>query len=216
MKLLKKELALSLSILTPLFLSFTVMAFIPGYPILVGAFFVCFGIFHSFQSARESEDILYSALLPIAKRDVVTAKFTVTVFFQLAALCLFAVFTVLRMTVLSDVKPYVQNVMMNANIAFLGYVLLVFAAFNVIFLRGFFKTAYYFGKPFVSFIVAASLIIGIAETVHHFPTMKYLNDLTASSAAKQIPLLLISAAMYVICTYLSLKSSQKRFEMIDL
>ena len=32
------------------------MAFIPAYPILVGAFFVCFGIFRFFQSGRENND----------------------------------------------------------------------------------------------------------------------------------------------------------------
>ena len=47
------------------------MTLLPGYPILCGVFFITLGIFQSFQSAREANDIVFSALLPIAKRDVV-------------------------------------------------------------------------------------------------------------------------------------------------
>ena len=66
-KLLIKEIRLAASPLSFLFLAFSVMALIPGYPILVGSFFVCFGIFHSFQATRETNDILYSVLLPLSK-----------------------------------------------------------------------------------------------------------------------------------------------------
>ena len=43
--LLSKEIKLAASPLAWLFISFSLMAFIPGYPILVAAFFICFGIF---------------------------------------------------------------------------------------------------------------------------------------------------------------------------
>ena len=62
--LLFKELKLSASPITWLFILFGAMFMIPGYPVLCGAFFVTLGIFYSFQAARESNDILYSALLP--------------------------------------------------------------------------------------------------------------------------------------------------------
>ena len=63
--ILKKEMALSASILSYLFIIFGLMFFIPGYPILCGVFFVTLGIFQSFQNAREATDIVFSALLPI-------------------------------------------------------------------------------------------------------------------------------------------------------
>ena len=72
--LLRKEMRLSASILSYLFLGFAFMTLLPGYPILCGVFFITLGIFQSFQNAREANDIVYSALLPIAKRDVVKGK----------------------------------------------------------------------------------------------------------------------------------------------
>ena len=73
--MLKKEMRLSASILSYLFIAFAFMTLLPGYPVLCGVFFITLGIFQSFQSAREANDIVFSALLPIAKRDVVKGKF---------------------------------------------------------------------------------------------------------------------------------------------
>ena len=66
--ILRKEIRLSASILSFLFIPFGLMFFLPGYPVLCGVFFVTLGIFQSFQSAREANDIVFSALLPIAKK----------------------------------------------------------------------------------------------------------------------------------------------------
>ena len=73
--LLRKEMRLSASVLSYVFIAFAFLTMLPGYPILCGAFFITLGIFHSFQTAREANDIVFSALLPIAKKDVVKGKF---------------------------------------------------------------------------------------------------------------------------------------------
>ena len=65
--LLCKELRLTAAPITYVFLAFALMTLIPGYPILVGGFFITLGIFYTFQMARESNDILYTALLPCKK-----------------------------------------------------------------------------------------------------------------------------------------------------
>ncbi len=216
MKLLNKELRLATSPLSLYFTAFGLMALIPGYPILVGAFFVCLGIFQSFQYSREANDILYSALLPIRKRDVVKAKYISTVMFQMMSLTIFAVCTVLRMTALRDAAPYVNNVLMAANLTFLAFVLLIYTAFNTIFLCGFFRTAYYFAKPFIRFIVAAFIIVGIGEALHHFPGIGWVNAVSGSDVLRQIPVLAAGVVIYVSATLLSMKKSQERFEKIDI
>jgi len=65
---LRKEMRLSASVLSYLFILFGLMFFLPGYPILCGTFFVSLGLFQSFQTAREANDFVFSALLPIAKK----------------------------------------------------------------------------------------------------------------------------------------------------
>ena len=216
MKLLKKELALATSKLTYFFTAFGLMALLPGYPILVGAFFVSLGIFKSFEYAREANDILYSVLLPIKKRDVVKAKYLSTILFQMMSFVIFSICTVIRMTVLRDVTAYVNNALMAANLTFLGFVLLIYTAFNVIFLGGFFKTAYYHGKPFIFFIIAAFLLVGIGEALHFIPGNEWLNAVSGADVLKQVQVLVFGIIIYVTGTLLSMRKAQKRFELTDI
>ena len=153
--ILRKEIRLSASVLSYLFTLFGLMFFLPGYPVLCSAFFVSLGLFQSFQNAREANDIVFSALLPIAKRDVVKGKYQFVMLIELGGFALMTVLTVLRMTVLKDAVVYRANAMMNANPFFLGSVLFIFGLFNVIFLGGFFKNAYSLGKPYIIYIFAA-------------------------------------------------------------
>lgn len=214
--LLYKEFCLATPLLTFLFLGFTAMTFIPGYPILCGAFFVCFGIFQSYQLGRENNDILYTVLLPVKKSDAVKAKYATAVALQMIAFVIFTVFTFLRMAFLSSAGVYKTNALMGANLLFLTFVLLIFASFNAVFIGGFFKTAYRYGKPFVCFIIVNFVIIAIAETLHHLPGLGWMNTLDFTNAAQQLPILLAAMFAYVATTVVSCKISQKRFEKIDL
>ena len=112
--LLRKEMKLSASILSYLFIPLGFMFLLPGYPILLGTFFISQGLFQSFQSAREANDIVFSALLPIAKRDVVKAKYIFVCLIQICGTILMIISTLLRMTVFSEVLAYRNNALMNA------------------------------------------------------------------------------------------------------
>ncbi len=214
--LLRKEMWLSASKLSFLFIGFGLVPFFPGYPILVGAFFVCLGIFQSFQAARENGDILYSALLPIAKKDIVKAKYLFCVWIEGCAFLLMTAVTLLRMTVLVDAAPYRQNALMNANLVFLGLTLVIFGCFNAVFVGGFFKTAYYFAKPFVAFIVVCFLIVGAGETLHHIPGCGAFNAFGWAHLGLQCASLAIGTVIFAFLTVVSVRIAIKRFNKIDL
>ena len=214
--LLSKELRLSTPILTYIFIAFALMTFIPGYPILCGAFFVCLGIFQGYQYARESNDVMYSVLLPIKKSDVVKAKYLSAVFIELMAFGICAVCTVIRMTVFADSFVYKHNVLMAANPVFHAFVLLIFLSFNVIFIGGFFKTAYKFASSFVSFIIVNFIIIGAGEALHHLPGLSFLNEISGNMMGLQYIILIISTVVFILGSILSCILSQKCFEKIDL
>jgi len=216
LNIMRKEMRLSASVLSYLFIVFGIMFLIPGYPILCGAFFVTLGIFQSFQTAREANDIVFSALLPIAKRDVVKGKFLFVCFIELCGFILMAIATVLRMTVLSEAMVYRSNALMNANLFALGMALLIFGLFNLIFVGGFFRTAYKFGKPFVCYIVVSLLAIGAGESVHHFPGLEAVNAFGFGHIMLQLLLFAVGAACYVMLTLISIRYSCKNFEKIDL
>ncbi|MBR5094967.1 MAG: ABC-2 transporter permease [Oscillospiraceae bacterium] len=214
--LLEKELRLATSPLAWLFLAFSAMVMIPGYPILMGCFFLCLGLFQSFQAARESSDILYTTLLPVRKGDAVKAKYIAVCFFELLDLILMAGFTALRMTVFSRSPVYETNVMMSPNPVFLAFAAWIFTLFNAIFVGGFFRTAYKIGKPFVFFIVASMLTIGVAETLHHIPALRFLHAPGGERMGLQWTVLALTLLLCVAVTLLSEKRAERRFAQIDL
>jgi hypothetical protein len=213
-ELIRKEVTLTAAPITYAFIAFSFMTMIPGYPIVVSGFFICLGVLYTYQFAREFNDILYTSLLPVSKDDIVRSKFAFTVGIEMVSFVVMVVLTVIRMTLLPDVGPYVNNPLLNANLAYLGYILMVFALFNTIFLGGFFKTAYYYGKPFVLFCIAAFVVVGISETLPHLPGLRALGATTAEPL--QAAVLVLGVAFFVVGTWLSLKVSMKRFDHIDL
>lgn len=215
-RLIQKELTLTAAPLTYVFLAFGGMTLIPGYPILVGGFFICLGIFYTFQFAREYNDALYTALLPVRKKDVVKARYLFVVCIQAAGVFICGLFTVLRMTALRDVAVYRANPLMNANPAFLAYLLVIMLLFNTIFLGGFYKTAYYYGKPFILFCVAAFIVVGLGETLYHIPGLAWLGACEGAGLARQAVLLLAAAMVYAAGTLLSIKRSEQCFDKLDL
>lgn len=215
-KMLAKEIRLAASMLSFLFIAGALLTFIPGYPVLVGIFFTTLGIFYSFQSMRENNDIQYSMLLPAAKADIVNAKYVFTVFIELCSFLVMTVITLIRMTLLKDAPVYIENPLMCANLTALGFALILYACFNLIFLAGFFRTAYYFGKPFVTYIVIAFLVVGLAETLHHLPGLEALNAFGFDPLLPQLLVLCFGAVLFAVLTLLSLKISRRRFEAIDL
>ena len=197
------------------FIVFSAMTMIPRYPILVGSFFICLGIFYTYQQVREYDDITYTVMLPVKKQDVVTAKYLFVLFIECIAFILCLFLTIMRMRFLGDAAPYVTNQLMNANATYLGYIMLVFATFNSIFLAGFFKTTYKIGKPFILFCVVTTVIVFMGEILHHIPGLESLND-SSNLNVPQIVILLFGVAMFKLCTWFSYQKAIKDFERIDL
>ncbi len=214
--LLLKEMKLSASILSYLFILFGLMFLLPGYPILCGAFFASLGLFQSFQTAREANDILFSALLPVAKRNVVKGKYLFVCMIESCTFLLMAVAVCLRMTVFSQSVVYRVNALMNANFFALAAACVIFGLFNCVFVGGFFKTAYKFARPFVAFIIACFLIILAAETAHHVPGLEWVNAFGTEHMASQLIMLAAGILIYLLLTLLSYRKACDYFERIDL
>lgn len=211
-----KELKLSASPLAFIFIAFGLMFLLPGYPILCSAFFVTLGLFQSFQTAREANDIVFSALLPIAKKDVVKGKFIFVCFIEACAFVLMVICAIVRMTALKESPVYLQNALMNANLFALGAALVIYGLFNLIFLGGFFKTAYKLGKPFVTYIIVGFIMIGVFEALHHIPGLGQLNAFGSDSLGLQVVTLIAGALIFAVMTLISYKASCNSFEKIDL
>ena len=215
-ELISKELRLAASALSYIFIAGALLTFVPGYPILLGAFFTTLGIFYSFQTVRENNDIVYSLLLPVAKADVVRSKFAFCITVELTSFTIMTVITLIRMLLMSGSPVYTANKLMCANLVFLGFALLIFGLFNICFVRGFFKTAYYFAKPFIAYCAAVLVVITAGEALWHFPGLEALNSLGFEHIGLQAAVLAAGCVAFIALTAAAVNASVRSFEMIDL
>ena len=95
-KLLRKEFALFAHPTSWMFLAFGAMMLIPGYPMYLPIFFASLGLFYACLSARENNDLYYTLLLPVRKRDAVRARALYFVIMELMQLALCVPFAILR------------------------------------------------------------------------------------------------------------------------
>lgn len=210
--LLYKEIRLAAHPNLFVFTCMGVLVLIPAYPYGIIFLFSGLGIYISFMYGRETNDIYYTALLPVHKRDTVKAKCLLVVLAQLVQMLISLPFAFLRLIILSNGNP----VGIEANIAFYGMGFLIYAVFNLIFLTVFFKTAYKAGKAFILAMLPATIIMTVMEIIVHFPAFSWLDSVKLPELFRQVPILIIGFLVYILATILAYQVSAKRFEEVDL
>ncbi|ROR25905.1 ABC-2 family transporter [Mobilisporobacter senegalensis] len=210
--LLYKELRLAAHPNLFVFTLLGALVIVPAYPYGMVFLFGCLAPYITFMYGRETNDIYYTALLPVKKRDTVKAKCLLMVLAQLAQLAISLPFAILRVSVLPNGNP----AGIEANVAYYGFGLMIYAVFNVIFLTQFFGTAHKVGKAFLLAVIPATLGVVAMEVLVHFPVFYWLDGVSAEEMVRQLPILIIGIAIYVIGILLAYRVSAKRFEQVDL
>ncbi|MDR2166709.1 MAG: ABC-2 transporter permease [Clostridiales bacterium] len=211
-KLLYKELRLAAhpNLFVFTFLGFLVI--VPAYPYSMVFIFGCIAICATFMYGRETNDIYYTTLLPVKKRDVVKAKFLLVLAVQMVQILVSLPFAVLRVFVLPDGNP----AGIEANVAFYGFGFIIYGLFNLVFMTQFFKTAHKAGKAFLLALIPAIPVVFAMEALVHFPQFAWLDSITGEEMLRQLPILIAGIVTYPIFTLIAYRISLRRFDMVDL
>lgn len=211
--LIYKELKLALHPTVFIFLSFGAMLLIPNYPYAVPFFYTTLSIYFMFLSGRENKDVLFTALLPVRKRDCVKARIITVSAIEAAMLLISIPFAVLRYY-LYDFK---NDGGLEANVALFGLMLILFSIFNAIFIPAFYKTAYKCGKFFMISSFVIFILIAAGEIAIHIPPLDtYLDTSDPGMMVKQIPVLAAGIVIYTVSILLVYRRSAENFEKVDL
>ena len=214
MTLLKKEWKLVMMPVPLLFLLLSGLVLIPNYPYYVTFFYTTLGIFLMMQSARENRDLYYMALLPITKREMVKARFSLVLTIEAMQILVCIPFMLLRASY-GEIKNAVG---MEANVSFLGFSLVLLGLFHRIFFPMHYKNAYDLGKPFIVSSVALALSMVVLEVLQH--VLPYLRDVCdsydAADQLRQLPVLFGGLLVFALLTAQSFSISVRRFEKADL
>ncbi|MDL2235211.1 ABC-2 transporter permease [Christensenellaceae bacterium OttesenSCG-928-L17] len=210
--LLYKELRLAAHPNLFVFTAMGVLVLVPAYPYGMVFLFGCLAPYITFMYERETNDIYYTALLPVKKSDTVKSKCLLLVLAQIVQLLISLPFAFLRVHILPNGNP----AGIEANVAYYGFGLLVYAVFNIIFLPQFFKTAYKAGKAFLLAVIPATIIVVAMEALVHFPGFAWLDSVAPADMLRQLPILLLGVVLYIAGIFIAYRVSAKRFERVDL
>ena len=213
-ELLKKEFVLFTHPTSWMFLTFGAMMLIPGYPMYVPFFWVTLGLFYACLSARENNDLYYTLLLPVRKRDAVRARGLYFALMELLQVLVCIPFAILR----HALKIGPNNAGMDVNLALFGLVFILLGLFNVCFLPRLYKNPAAVGKPFLIVTVFVFLYILAAEACcFAVPFFRDVLDTPdPQHLGAKLAVLVIGVVVFVLLTLLGVRRAEEIFEKVDL
>ena len=225
--LLYKEFKLAMHPICYIFIAiFPFMVLIPSYPLAIGFIYVlsCYPIlFLGANKGQQSNDLLYSTLLPIRKKDIVLARIMTVAIMQFAFIAIMSALVPLTMYLQTIIKADDGSQLTNPGISINGYVSLlgiVLVGFSIADLI-FFPIYYKNGKSIVmsTLMTIIGFIIYLAIFTIALPFIPgfewYTKFLCDSGLGVQFIILGVALVIYVFMHYLVYRISAKRLEKVD-
>lgn len=192
------------------------MLLIPAYPYFVAFIYTCLSVFFIFLQGRENKDIFFTVSLPVSKRDVVKARCIFIVAVELFEILVAIPFAIIGTRI--NPNPNGNEVGIEANVAFFGFVFIMYALFNLIFLPIFYKTAYRAGIALLFGGAAVSLyIVALEAAIQLVPDLKlFLDTSDPAFQVAQLPILVAGIVIYALTMLLAYRLSANRFAKVNL
>ena len=230
--LIYKEFKLAMHPICYIFIAcFPLMVLIPSYPLAVGFIYVlsCYPIlFLGANKGQQSNDLLYSVLLPVRKKDIVLARIITVIFMQLAFIAIMSLLYPLALSInISIENDPTANVEMpgfglQGYVSVLAIAIIGYAIADLIFFSVYYKN----GKAIVSSTLLTILgfvmylgvfTIALPLSAPYIPGMGWFNPVfnTFDYLWAQFILLGVALIISVILHFIVYKVSSKRLENVD-
>ena len=204
--------------------SFPLMILIPSYPLGIGFIYVltCYPIlFLGANKGQQSNDLLYSALLPVRKKDIVLARIITVIIMQVAfMLIMSALYPLARMinnAIIANSenpKEYtIPGLGLNSYVLVLAFAIVGYAIADIIF----FPIYYKHGKSIVmsTLFTILGFVIYIGVVTIGLPFIPGLEILNNLHVGIQFAILAGAITLSFVLHILVYKMSSKRLEKVD-
>ena len=203
---------------------FPLMILIPSYPLGIGFIYVltCYPIlFLGANKGQQSNDLLYSTLLPVRKKDIVMARIITVIIMQVAfMLIMSALYPVARM--INDAiiansenpKEYViPGLGLNSYVLVLAFAIIGYAIADIIFFPIYYKNGKSIVMSTLFTILGFVVYIGVVTIgLPYIPGLEILNNLHIGI---QFAILAGAIALSFLLHIFVYRISSKRLEMVD-
>jgi len=212
LKLLKKEFRLAMHPSTVIFMCFAPMLLIPDYFYPVAFFYATMGIFFTCLQGRENNDIVFSLMLPVSKKDIVKARFMYTVIVELMVMLACVPFVIIAQSLgMTSAAGF------DANISLLALAFVFYSVFNFCFFIKYYSNTNKVGIAFVLSTVlsfaAAFIFMMLTFTVPYFMNLDTPDSLYIT---EKVIFFVVCAIVYILSTFAAYKISVNIFKKKDI
>lgn len=219
--LLFKEIRLCIPPQAWIFAFLSMLIAVPSWPAMTAFIYPLAGFMTLFPIALANRDILYTSILPVKKSDVVKGKVLLVSFLELLALVWSIPFAIIKVTLIVPTLPADQIYPeLGVNFATYGFILFIFAIFNIIFIP------WYYKKPndrntaaqLVSIIVAMFIMGLISGLFMGIPGLaEFINDFSnIPSLIAQFSILVVGLILFIVSGILCTLFGGKNFQKVNL
>lgn len=223
--LIYKELKLSMHPICYLFIVlFPLMLLIPSYPLGIGFIYVltCYPIlFLGANKGQQSNDLLYSTLLPVRKKDIVKARIFTVIFMQVVFILVISVLYPLARYINASVAATATNPQeykipglgLDSFVLVLAIAIIGYAIADIIFFPIYYKKGKSIVMSTLFTILGFVVYIGVFTIgLPYIPGLEILNNIHLGI---QFAILLLAIAISFALHIVVYKISSKRLENVD-
>ena len=230
--LLYKEFKLAMHPICYIFIIlFPFMMLIPSYPIGVGFIYIlsCYPIlFLGANKGQQSNDLLYSTLLPVRKKDIVLARIFTVIIIQVAYMLLMSALWPLAYFIQNSIQvsatesgagtqPEIPGIGLNGFVSILAIAVIGFAIADLIFFPIYYKNGKSIVMSTLLTILGFMVYLGVFTiAIPYIPGCEgYSNLLEGSGIGVQFAILGGAIVISALLHYLVYRISSKRLEQVD-
>ena len=222
--LLYKELKLAIHPMCYIFLfTFPLMVLIPKYPLGIGFIYVLSVypiLFLGANKGQQSNDLLFSVLLPIRKKDIVLARIITLVIYQFAFILLNALLIpfayLIQQAMLNNGVKDVTNAGLSIKgyVSLIAFVLLGYSVADLLYLCLYYRNGKSILLPTLLSIIGFAIYISVVTI--GLPYVPFYYDIFEGSGLPiQFVILGVSLLLYFLMHVLTFKISSKNLEKVD-
>ncbi|MWV42659.1 hypothetical protein GRF59_03380 [Paenibacillus sp. HJL G12] len=188
---------------------------VPGWLyFLVPLYFCWITIPNMFGQYRAQNDLLFTSMMPVTKKDMVKARLSVIVILEILHLVIAMIYGLITIRL----YPHLTYYFFAPHMGFWGLCFVMLGIFNLFFIPMYYKTAYKFGGAATASITAAMLFGGVAQWIGIQSSFvsNIFNGTGAHNTALQISILTAGMVIFVAFTMISYRLAVKRFLKVEI
>lgn len=188
---------------------------VPGWLYFIVLFYFFFITVPNMHAGYKSQhDLMFTAMLPVTKQDIVRARVSVIVILELLHIAIAIIFGMISLRL----YPHLAYFFFGPTMGFWGLCFAMLALFNLSFLTMYYRTAYKYGVATIVSIAITTLFAGAAEWlgIKNAFVFEVFKGSGADSIALQLSILLGGIAIFIMGTYCAYRIAYNRFKRVEI